>query len=179
LSKICLTFNPLSVLYLRLATAGTLKLTLIIPGNIVATLRRRADIMERGWPRDLETLPGRVERAVDICFAVALLVFVLPLMVSIAILVKLESPGPVLSKQRQLGLDDRPFDLYRFRSTHDPARLDPARLDPALPQARRNDPRVTRIGRFLRHTSLDELPQFINVLKGETSLVAGGLARIR
>jgi lipopolysaccharide/colanic/teichoic acid biosynthesis glycosyltransferase len=114
----------------------------------------------------------RVKRAVDICVAAGLLVFVLPLMVSIAILVKLDSPGPVLFKQRRLGPDDRPYDLYKFRSMHCPASV-----DPALPRERRNDREATPVGRFLRRTSLDELPQLINVLKGDMSLVAAGHAR--
>jgi putative colanic acid biosynthesis UDP-glucose lipid carrier transferase len=80
--------------------------------------------------------------------------------------VKLSSKGPVFFKQRRKGLDGNEFEIYKFRSmkVH-------AEVAGQVTQARRNDPRVTRVGAFLRRTSLDELPQFINVLKGEMSVV--------
>jgi putative colanic acid biosysnthesis UDP-glucose lipid carrier transferase len=92
--------------------------------------------------------------------------FALPIMGLIAVCVKLDSPGPVLFKQQRFGLNKRPFDLYKFRSMRCEAGA-----DPSVPQARHNDPRVTRVGRFLRRASLDELPQLFNVLKGDMSLV--------
>jgi putative colanic acid biosynthesis UDP-glucose lipid carrier transferase len=93
-----------------------------------------------------------------------LLVFTLPLMAVVAALIKLDSRGPVLFQQQRFGLGQRPFKLYKFRSMRGDAANDPS-------QVRRHDPRVTRIGRFLRRTSLDELPQLLNALKGEMSLV--------
>ncbi len=116
--------------------------------------------------RPLAGVPAIVKRMFDICVSVMLLAFALPMMGLIAVLVKLDSPGPVLFKQQRFGLNKRPFDLYKFRSMRCEAGA-----DPVVPQARRNDPRVTRVGRFLRRASLDELPQLINVLKGDMSLV--------
>jgi Undecaprenyl-phosphate glucose phosphotransferase len=118
------------------------------------------------WHRPLAGLPNVVKRAIDACASAILLVFVLPLMAAVAGLVKLDSPGPVMFKQQRFGLSKKPFKLYKFRSMHYAAAN-----DPAVPQARRRDPRVTRVGRFLRQSSLDELPQLLNVLRGDMSLV--------
>ena len=116
--------------------------------------------------RPLAGLPTVVKRAMDVCASSILLAFLLPLMVVIAALVKLDTPGPVLFRQQRFGISKKPFKLLKFRSMHCTAGG-----DRTVPQARRHDPRVTRIGRFLRRTSLDELPQLLNVLKGDMSLV--------
>jgi putative colanic acid biosynthesis UDP-glucose lipid carrier transferase len=112
---------------------------------------------------DLRVLPKRV---FDFVFAGGVLVALAPLLGAIALAVKLTSKGPVFFKQRRKGLDGNEFEIYKFRSmkVH-------AETAGQITQARRNDPRVTRVGAFLRRTSLDELPQFINVLKGEMSVV--------
>ena len=86
-------------------------------------------------------------------------------MLAIAIGVKLSSPGPILFKQRRYGLDGRKIVVYKFRS------MTVAEDGDVVRQATRNDSRVTRFGAFLRRTSLDELPQFINVLQGRMSVV--------
>jgi Undecaprenyl-phosphate glucose phosphotransferase len=117
-------------------------------------------------PRPLAGLPTVLKRAIDILGSAALIALTLPLMALIAAVVKLDSPGPALFRQQRYGFNRRPFRLYKFRSMHVEASP-----DPAVPQARRQDPRVTRVGRLLRRTSLDELPQLFNVLKGEMSLV--------
>jgi lipopolysaccharide/colanic/teichoic acid biosynthesis glycosyltransferase len=91
----------------------------------------------------------------------------LPLMGLICVAIKLGSPGPVLFRQRRHALDNREFEIYKFRTMVATAPGDAA----PLRQTSRDDARVTRIGRFLRSTSLDELPQLFNVLKGEMSLV--------
>ncbi len=102
----------------------------------------------------------------DRLFALAALIGLMPLLLVIAAAVKLSSPGPVLFKQRRKGADGRVFSIYKFRSM---------RLHVEQPgvvkQATRNDPRITRVGAFLRRTSLDELPQFFNVLRGDMSVV--------
>ncbi|MGD9979312.1 MAG: exopolysaccharide biosynthesis polyprenyl glycosylphosphotransferase [Hyphomonadaceae bacterium] len=105
-----------------------------------------------------------VKRLEDIVLGALLAaVFALPMLL-IAIAIKLDSKGPVLYRQRRHGFNNRVFTALKFRSMrHDPGA--------ALQQVRANDPRVTRVGRFLRRTSLDELPQLFNVLKGEMSLV--------
>jgi len=112
------------------------------------------------------TLRDRVvKRAFDIAGASFLLTAALPLFAIIALLIKLDSPGPVLFRQRRHGFNHREFRVIKFRtmSTLD----DGSRIE----QARRNDDRVTRVGRFLRSTNLDEIPQLINVLAGQMSLV--------
>jgi len=94
------------------------------------------------------------------------LLWVLPLMLVIAVLIKLDSRGPVFFKQKRLGVNNLPFEVFKFRTMY----IEQAdQLGNQLTQA--GDPRITRVGRFLRTTSLDELPQLINVLRGEMSLV--------
>lgn len=109
---------------------------------------------------------GIAKAVEDRVFAACALLLLAPLLALIAILIKLDSPGPVLFRQKRYGLNNRLIDVLKFRTMrHD-------MCDPTASQlTRRNDPRVTRIGHFLRRTSLDELPQFINVLLGEMSVV--------
>jgi Undecaprenyl-phosphate glucose phosphotransferase len=102
----------------------------------------------------------------DRVFAACAIFAVSPLLVLIAIAIKLTSRGPVFFKQRRKGADGRVFMIYKFRSM----RLHTEQAG-VLRQATRNDPRVTRVGAFLRRTSLDELPQFFNVLRGDMSVV--------
>ncbi|MBW7850241.1 MAG: undecaprenyl-phosphate glucose phosphotransferase [Rhodospirillales bacterium] len=101
----------------------------------------------------------------DMVVAVPLTLLLLPVMAVIAVAVKLDSPGPVLFKQKRGGFNGRVFTLYKFRTMEWQGNVDDVR------QATREDPRVTRVGRFLRRTSLDELPQIFNVLRGEMSVV--------
>jgi len=112
---------------------------------------------------DLSVLPKRV---FDFLFAACVLAALAPLFAAIAVAVKCSSPGPVLFRQRRKGLDGNEFEIYKFRSMKQHSEH-----AGQVTQARRNDPRITRVGAFLRRTSLDELPQFINVLKGEMSVV--------
>jgi exopolysaccharide biosynthesis polyprenyl glycosylphosphotransferase len=121
------------------------------------------------------------KRAVDIAVALAGLVAVSPLLLLIALLIKLTSPGPVFFRQKRVGRFGREFVFLKFRSmvvNNDPSIHQKYMRDLIAGKAatadglfKLNDPRVTRIGRFLRKSSLDELPQLINVLKGEMSLV--------
>ncbi len=111
-------------------------------------------------------LNGWIKRASDIVLASLILIAVSPLMLAIAIGVKLSSPGPVLFKQRRYGLDGREIKVYKFRSMRV---MDDGAAH--IVQASRDDPRVTPLGAFLRKSSLDELPQFINVLQGRMSVV--------
>ncbi len=108
-----------------------------------------------------------LKRVEDLLLGSVALVLVSPLMVLIAIGVKLSSKGPILFRQRRVGWSGREFVIYKFRTMRLHA-LDP---EGRLEQARREDPRVTPLGRLLRRTSLDELPQIINVLQGRMSLV--------
>jgi Undecaprenyl-phosphate glucose phosphotransferase len=102
----------------------------------------------------------------DRVFAAAALIAVSPVMIACALAVKLTSRGPVFFKQRRKGADGRVFSIYKFRSM----RMH-VEKEGELRQATRNDPRITRVGAFLRRTSLDELPQFFNVLRGDMSVV--------
>jgi putative colanic acid biosynthesis UDP-glucose lipid carrier transferase len=108
---------------------------------------------------------GVTKRLTDVVLSVTILLLFLPLLLLIAVMVKLSSPGPVIFKQRRYGLDGREIAVYKFRTmsvTEDGAQIR---------QASKTDSRITRIGGILRRTSMDELPQLINVLQGRMSLV--------
>lgn len=123
------------------------------------------------------TPPGRAaKRALDIVVSAPLLVLLSPLLAAIAMAVKLGDRGPVLYRWRIVGRGGRPFTSYKFRSMV----VNADELKPALEAANemsgpvfkmRDDPRITRVGRFLRRYSLDELPELWSVLRGELSLV--------
>ena len=108
---------------------------------------------------------GVVKRLSDVLLSVSILAVISPLLAALAIGVKASSPGPILFKQRRYGLDGRKIVVYKFRS------MTVAEDGDLVRQATRNDSRITRFGAFLRRTSLDELPQFINVLQGRMSVV--------
>ena len=116
------------------------------------------------------------KRTVDIVLSISLILLFSPLMLVALILVKLESKGPVIFSQERIGLNKRRFRIYKFRSMVANAEKLQANLE-ARNEARgpvfkiKEDPRITRIGKFLRKTSIDELPQLFNVLKGDMSLV--------
>ena len=128
------------------------------------------------------TVPERkgyliVKRMMDIVGALCGLVIFLPVFLLVAILIKLGDPrGSVFFKQRRIGKDGKPFEMYKFRSMVSGAEemlerlLDRNEVDGAMFKIK-DDPRITRVGRFIRRTSLDELPQLWNVLKGDMSLV--------
>jgi len=107
-----------------------------------------------------------LKRSFDFVVAGLALVLLWPLLVIVAVLIKLDTPGPVLFRQTRLGFNNDPINVFKFRSmtTFDDSR-------DGFRQAVRNDPRVTRVGRFIRRTNIDELPQLFNVMKGEMSLV--------
>jgi lipopolysaccharide/colanic/teichoic acid biosynthesis glycosyltransferase len=116
------------------------------------------------------------KRLIDIMVSLILLFAVLPLFPIIALIIYLDSPGPVFFKPRIIGYGGQEFDAYKFRTMHPDAfkRLlkDPILLEQYKKNLKlKDDPRVTRVGYVLRKTSIDELPQLINVLKGEMSLV--------
>jgi len=108
---------------------------------------------------------GVTKRLTDIGLSVVILLLFLPLLMLIAILVKISSPGPVIFKQRRYGLDGREIAVYKFRT------MNVTEDGEQVRQASKADSRITSIGRILRRTSLDELPQLINVLQGRMSLV--------
>lgn len=108
---------------------------------------------------------GILKDIFDKLFAISALILLLPLFTVLAILIKRSSPGPVFFRQPRLGLNGKPFSVYKFRTmkVHQETGM--------VTQATKDDPRLTSIGGFLRRTSLDELPQFINVLLGDMSVV--------
>ncbi len=117
-----------------------------------------------------------VKRAFDVVISAAVLVVLSPLFAAIALAIRIDSPGPIFFKQRRIGQSGRVFEVLKFRSMFRDAegRLEALRAHnemsgPVFKMA--NDPRVTKVGRLLRRTSLDEFPQFWNVLKGEMSIV--------
>lgn len=122
------------------------------PVNLVrgGVPRKRFELQKRGWD------------ALVACFALAVLS---PILIIAAIAIKLDNPGPIIFRQRRIGLDGRPFVIYKFRT------MSVVEDGSEVAQARRGDPRVTRVGRILRQSSIDELPQFLNVVKGDMSIV--------
>ena len=116
------------------------------------------DVALRGWKLTLK-------RIVDMAFSGTFLLVASPFMMLTALLIKIDSPGPVFFAQERMGLDAKPFKMLKFRSM----RADAERNGPGW--TTKDDPRRTRVGTFIRKTSIDELPQFINVLMGDMSVV--------
>ncbi|MBM4422914.1 MAG: sugar transferase [Chloroflexi bacterium] len=125
------------------------------------------------------TLPGSArltKRAMDVVLTAVLFAVLWPLFLVVAAAIKLDSPGPVFFRQRRIGQHRKPFEVIKFRSMKQGAEEALAEVsdmnEASGPLFKiKNDPRRTRVGRFIRRTSIDELPQFINVLRGEMSLV--------
>lgn len=115
--------------------------------------------------RPLDGWGGVVKWFEDKILGALILLLVLPAMLVIAIAIKLDSKGPVLFRQKRFGFGNQEITVFKFRTMVDETE------DEVVPQAKRDDPRVTRVGSFLRRKSLDELPQLFNVLRGEMSLV--------
>jgi exopolysaccharide biosynthesis polyprenyl glycosylphosphotransferase len=117
-----------------------------------------------------------MKRAFDLTIAGGVLLITVPFMALISLLIKLDSSGPVIFRQQRVGENGRLFSMYKFRSMVENAeelqdQVSQITEDGKLLFKKADDPRITRIGRFLRHTSLDELPQLLNVVKGDMSLV--------
>lgn len=108
---------------------------------------------------------GVVKRSSDLLLSILILIGISPILLACAIAVRISSPGPIIFKQRRYGLDGKEVLVYKFRS------MTTTDNGSVVKQATRNDARITKVGAFLRRTSLDELPQFINVLQGRMSIV--------
>lgn len=111
----------------------------------------------------------KIKLLTDIVTALFFLLLSLPLLVLIGIAIRLDSPGPALFRQQRVGYGGRPFTVYKFRTMHDAGSEAVDRLQAAMTDD--DDPRVTRIGRLLRRSRIDELPQMINILRGEMSWI--------
>ena len=105
------------------------------------------------------------KRALDICGATLAILVLLPVLIAAAFAVSFDSPGPIIFRQKRNGFDEVPFAIFKFRT------MSVLEDGSSVVQARRGDSRITRVGAFLRSTSIDELPQLLNVLRGEMSLV--------
>ena len=134
----------------------------------------------QGVDLSLETGPA-LKRAMDVVLSLFALLALLPLLAAVAVAIKIDSPGPVLFKQERLGRGQKPFTMYKFRSmgVDSGDALHRAAVKSTAASTRREigvfksleDPRVTRVGRFIRTWNLDELPNLLNILRGEMSIV--------
>jgi polysaccharide biosynthesis protein PslA len=184
-ADLCAKYSDIDVVMLAIQNTATNRiegLTSLIRKNVIdvylapeASLLRLAGRPDGGplntglcLNLSMLSLSGRIlKRLFDILFSIAAIALTLPLCLCIAALIKLESPGPVIFKQPRFGRGNYLFNVYKFRSMT----FDPATNLTAIRLTERGDSRVTRVGDFLRRSSLDELPQFVNVLLGDMSVV--------
>lgn len=122
-------------------------------------------LMGGGFVSFNDSMQRRIKRAFDLILAVVIGICALPIMIVAAIIVKLESPGPIIYSQARIGENQKEFFVHKFRSMRNDAEKNGAKW------AVENDPRVTKFGNFMRKTRIDELPQIWNVLKGEMSFI--------
>jgi putative colanic acid biosynthesis UDP-glucose lipid carrier transferase len=131
-----------------------------------STLPRQGTIMgKRLVSNESQVARSLMKKLLDVTVATTALIFLLPALLTIALMIKLDSPGPVFFRQRRTGLNSKVFHIYKFRS------MTVAEDGDKVVQAKVGDQRVTRIGKILRRTSLDEIPQLINIVLGDMSLV--------
>ena len=140
----------------------------VAANDIAGAFRLSPDAM-LGAPANVDVQPGQlqavIKRAFDLTLALSLLVLCAPLLAVLAAIVWLDAGGPVFFRQTRLGLGGKPFNIFKFRT------MTVAENGEHIVQAKQNDARVTRSGTWLRATSLDELPQLLNVIAGDMSLV--------
>ncbi|WP_404820895.1 sugar transferase [Pseudorhizobium pelagicum] len=123
-------------------------------------------IVQRREQKQASDMQLAVKRAIDICVSLTALLILLPALIFVALLIRLDSPGPILFKQVRWGKGCSQIRVYKFRSMRTDS-CDVTGVTQTVP----NDPRVTRVGALLRRTNFDELPQLLNVLRGDMSLV--------
>jgi len=147
-------------------------ITLTLVPNLFEIMTKKIDFTDIGniplmrlKERPLGKWQQYVKRVIDLALAIPGVLILLPFMVFTWILIKVDSPGPGIFKQERIGKDGKAFTMYKFRSMQVYA----ASLPPTRAQS--NDPRLTRVGKFLRKYSIDELPQLFNVIKGDMTLV--------
>ena len=138
--------------------------------NVAHFLGNRIINIGTAWTAELKRAPLTTseqawKRGLDVLIATLGLIMLAPLMVLVAVLIKIESRGPVLFMQTRNGFNGRPFRICKFRT------MFVLEDGPVVRQATKNDPRVTYLGRLLRRTNIDELPQLLNVIAGDMSLV--------
>jgi lipopolysaccharide/colanic/teichoic acid biosynthesis glycosyltransferase len=165
--------NP-SQMWLRATHSASLRNLLVRPAPLSHARTARSFVRPR--IRMFQLGYERVKRTFDLCVCLALVPLVVPVLSVCALLIRLDTPGPVFFRQLRTGKHGRRFRLYKFRTMVADA---PARKRELMHLNRQSgpdfkvddDPRITRVGRVLRRTSLDELPQILNVIRGEMSLV--------
>lgn len=154
----------------------------VVPGTITLMRSRPVlsqsvglPLLEVGYPQ-LDNTQRALKRALDVVGSLTALTLLSPLLLAVAVAIRFDSPGPILFHQKRAGADEKVFICYMFRSMYQDAERRQAELE-AKNEADgavfkiKDDPRITRVGHFIRKWSIDELPQLINVLKGEMSLV--------
>lgn len=134
---------------------------LVTYSNFNGTLKGKGFTIQEGF--DFSTRV--IKRAFDICFSLFVMILGLPVFLLLMLITKITSEGPVFYKQQRIGINEEPFNIYKFRSM----RVDAEKFGPQL--SKDNDPRITKWGNIMRKTRLDELPQFWNVLRGDMSIV--------
>ena len=164
-----LSRERLSMLLERLAEIP--RSVCLVPDNFTAScLRQKIATIGRNVAIEIQRAPlapsqRAVKRAIDVTLSIIAITFLAPLLAAVAIAVKLDSTGPVFFRQTRTGYRGRLFRIFKFRT------MSVLEDGPVVAQARRNDQRCTRLGTWLRRTSIDELPQLFNVLMGDMSLV--------
>lgn len=114
---------------------------------------------------DKKSMYPKVKRCIDIILAIILSILVSPLVIFIALAIKLESKGPIIFKQTRTGRNSKPFEIYKFRSMKE------GTPDVPTSQINKSGCQITKVGKFLRKSSLDEIPQLINILKGDMTFI--------
>lgn len=162
-----LEFDPKQVWLPALAALPACVTVIFRSGRLLHYGCSGRDLHNITWPEPpLGQAEQVIKRALDILIAVLALALLFPILAGIALCIRLDSPGPAIFRQKRVGENGRIFDMWKFRSMYDHLRD-----ETAAKQTSRNDHRITRIGGLLRRTSLDELPQIINVLRGDMSIV--------
>lgn len=131
----------------------------------IKRLSKKYFIVESGFSSYQDTIKKNFKRIFDICFAIIILIPALPIMLISAIIIKLESKGPIIYSQERIGENNKPFNIYKFRSM----RTDSEKEGPQW--AKEHDNRITKFGNIMRKTRIDELPQLYNVILGQMSFV--------
>ena len=161
--------NRQSIEYLmELLRALSIPVYLLPDRNVAHFLGSRITNIGTTWSAELKRAPlttteQACKRVLDFLIASAILIVLAPLMLLVAAWIKIDSRGPAFFKQTRNGFSGRPFKMYKFRTM--------SAMDDGIRQATKDDPRITRFGRLLRRTSIDELPQLFNVIAGDMSLV--------
>ena len=143
---------------------------LLLPDQHVESIFSQRQKLGREFTIEIQRAPlssGELalKRVLDVILASGLLVALAPLLAVVGLLIRLETPGPLIFRQRRKGFNGREFTIYKFRT------MNVLEDGSVIHQARKNDTRVTRVGRILRATSIDELPQLVNVLRGDMSFI--------